>query len=188
MRLSVTLDLPTDVRAAAQLLADPEYVHRKVRASGALEQHVDVTGDPDEAFTVTTRRALPTDQIPAHLRGFVGNQIDVRQVEAWEAPASDGSRVGTVVVEIAGAPVRLSGRTALTPTGTGSTTVSYDGDLRATVPLFASAIEQATAGAIRSALEVEQDVAREWIDGLDSARSEGRADGQVDGHSQAPQP
>ena len=46
MRLSVTLDLPTDARAAAQLLADPEYVHQKVRASGALEQHVDVTGDP----------------------------------------------------------------------------------------------------------------------------------------------
>ncbi|MDQ0373213.1 DUF2505 domain-containing protein [Cellulomonas humilata] len=180
MRLSVTLDLPTDARAAARLLADPEYVHLKVRASGALEQHVDVTGDADDAFTVTTRRALPTDQIPAHLRSFVGSRIDVRQVEAWEAPAPDGSRVGTVVVEIAGAPVRLSGRTALTPTGTGSTTVMYDGDLRATVPLFASAIEQATAGAIRSALEVEQDVARRWIDD--------HADGHADGHSQAPQP
>ncbi len=172
MRLSVTLDLPTDARAAAALLADPEYVHQKVRASGALEQHVDVTGDPEGAFTVTTRRALPTDQIPGHLRGFVGTRIDVRQVEAWEAPAVDGARVGTVVVEIAGAPVRLSGRTALTPAGADRTTVTYDGELRATVPLFAAAIEQATAGAIRSALEVEQDVARRWIAG----------------HGQAPQP
>ena len=196
MRLSVTLDLPTDVRTAAQLLADPEYVHQKVRASGALEQHVDVTGDPDDAFTVTTRRALPTDQIPAHLRSFVGSQIDVRQVEAWEAPAPDGSRVGTVVVEIAGAPVRLSGRTALTPSDAGTTTVTYDGELRATVPLFASAIEQAAAGAIRSALEVEQDVARRWIDDRTDGRTDGRAngptgdrtDGRTDGHSPAPQP
>ncbi|KQR16712.1 DUF2505 domain-containing protein [Cellulomonas sp. Leaf334] len=180
MRLSVTLDLPTDAHAAALLLADPEYVHQKVRASGAFEQHVDITGSAADAFTVTTRRALPTDQIPAHLRSFVGSQIDVRQVEAWEAPAPDGSRVGTVVVEIAGAPVRLSGRTALTPTGTGATTVTYDGELRASVPLFASAIEQATAGAIRSALEVEQGVAREWISG--------RAGGPADGHGQAPQP
>ena len=172
MRLSVTLDLPTDAHAAARLLADPEYVHQKVRASGALEQHVDVTGSADGAFTVTTRRALPTDQIPAHLRSLVGNRIDVRQVEAWEAPDADGARVGTVVVEIAGAPVRLSGRTSLTGTAAGSTTVAYDGDLRASVPLFGSAIEQATAGAVRSALEVEQDVARRWI-----------AD-----HGQAPQP
>ena len=192
MRLSVTLDLPTDVHAAAQLLADPEYVHQKVRASGAFEQHVDVTGDPDDAFTVTTRRALPTEQIPAHLRGFVGSRIDVRQVEAWEAPAPDGSRVGTVVVEIAGAPVRLSGRTALTPSGAGATTVTYDGDLRATVPLFASAIEQATAGAIRSALEVEQQVAREWIDGHAGGHAErrggGEPEGPANGHGQAPQP
>ena len=172
MRLSVTLDLPTDAHAAARLLADPEYVHQKVRASGALEQHVDVTGSADGAFTVTTRRALPTDQIPAHLRSLVGNRIDVRQVEAWEAPDADGARVGTVVVEIAGAPVRLSGRTSLTGTAAGSTTVAYDGDLRASVPLFGSAIEQATAGAVRSALEVEQVVARRWI-----------AD-----HGQAPQP
>lgn len=172
MRLSVTLDLPTDAHAAARLLADPEYVHQKVRASGALEQHVDVTGSADGAFTVTTRRALPTDQIPAHLRSLVGNRIDVRQVEAWEAPDADGARVGTVVVEIAGAPVRLSGRTSLTGTAAGSTTVAYDGDLRASVPLFGSAIEQATAGAVRSALEVEQDVARRWIAG----------------HGQAPQP
>ena len=146
MRLSVTLDLPTDAHAAARLLADPEYVHQKVRASGALEQHVDVTGSADGAFTVTTRRALPTDQIPAHLRSLVGNRIDVRQVEAWEAPDADGARVGTVVVEIAGAPVRLSGRTSLTSTASGSTTVAYDGELRASVPLFGSAIEQATAG------------------------------------------
>jgi hypothetical protein len=172
VRLSVTLDLPTDAHAAARLLADPEYVHQKVSASGALEQHVDITGSADAAFTVTTRRALPTDQIPAHLRSLVGTRIDVRQVEAWEAPAADGSRIGTVVVEIAGAPVRLSGRTALTPAGAGSTTVTYDGELRASVPLFGSAIEQATAGAVRSALEVEQDVARRWIAG----------------HGQAPQP
>ena len=163
MRMNVTLDLPTGAHDAALLLSNPDYVHAKVRASGALEQHVDITGSPDAAFTVSTRRSLPTDQIPAHLRSFVGNRIDVRQVEAWEAPADDGSRIGTVVLDIAGAPVRLSGRTRLVPAGPDSTTVTYDGDLKATVPLFGGAIENATAGAVRAALEVEQDVARRWI-------------------------
>ncbi|MBO3083811.1 DUF2505 domain-containing protein [Cellulomonas fengjieae] len=172
MRLSVTLDLPTDPHAAALMLSDPAYVDQKVRASGSLEHHVDVTGSPEDAFTVTTRRAMPTDQIPGHLRNLVGNQIDVRLVEAWEAAAADGSRVGTVVVEIAGAPVRLSGRTALVANGAHRSTVTYDGELRATVPIFGSAIEQAAAGAIRSALQVEQDVANRWITG----------------HGQAPQP
>ena len=106
MQLHVTIDLPTDVRDASRLLADPAYVHAKVRASGAVEQQVDVTGAADDAFTVTSRRALPTAQIPAHLRSFVGDRIDVRQVDAWEAPAADGSRSGTVVVEIGRASCR----------------------------------------------------------------------------------
>ena len=49
------------------------------------------------------------------------------------------------------------------PTGPDASTVSYDGDLRSTLPLFGSAIENAAAGAVRAALEVEQDVARRWI-------------------------
>lgn len=165
MDLHVTIDLPTDARAAARLLADPEYVHAKVAAAGAVEQQVDVTGAVDDAFTVTTRRLLPTDQIPAHLRAFVGDRIDVRQVEAWEAPASDGTRTGTVVVEIAGAPVRVTGRTTLAPAGPAASRVTYDGDVRAAVPLFASAVEEAARGAVHAALATEQDVARRWLEG-----------------------
>ncbi len=169
MQLHVTIDLPTDVRRAAHLLADPEYVHAKVRASGAVEQHVDVTGTADDAFTVTTRRALPTDQIPAHLRGFVGDRIDVRQVEAWEAPAADGTRTGTVVVEIAGAPVRVTGRTSLTSVSQGAARVVYDGEVRAALPLFAAAVEEAAGAAVRATLAGEQAVATRWLAGARDA-------------------
>lgn len=169
MELHVTVDLPTDVDGAARLLADPAYVHAKVRASGALEQQVDVTGDAAGAFTVTTRRALPTTQIPAHLATLVGDRIDVRQVEAWEAPAPDGSRAGTVVVEIAGAPVRVTGRTSLVATGTGASRVTYDGEVRATVPLFAAAVEEAAGTAVRAALRDEGAVAARWLAGGDGA-------------------
>ena len=72
MQLHVTIDLPTDPRTAARLLADPGYVRAKAEAAGAVDPQVDVTGSVDGAFTVTTRRMLATEQIPAHLRGFVG--------------------------------------------------------------------------------------------------------------------
>ncbi|UZN01960.1 DUF2505 domain-containing protein [Cellulomonas sp. S1-8] len=172
MELHVTIDLPTDARAAARLLADPDYVHAKVRASGAVEQHVDVTGSVDDAFTVTTRRAMPTTQIPAHLRGFVGDRIDVRQVEAWEAPDADGSRSGTVVVEIAGAPVRVTGRTTLVDVGPGAARVTYDGEVRAAVPLFAAAVEEAAGGAVRAALRDEEAVAARWLAGVREAAAD----------------
>jgi len=163
VRLTLTVDIPADPHSAARLLADPEFVRETVRASGGTDEQVDVTGSPEGAFTVTSRRALPSDQIPAHLRGFVGNKIDVRQVDAWEAPAADGSRTGTVVVDIAGAPVRLTGRTALAGTPDGGTTATYDGDLKAAIPLFGSAVERAAAGAIQAAVAVTADVARRRI-------------------------
>jgi hypothetical protein len=145
------------------MLADPAYVGAKVRASGAEELVVDVAPGEDGAFTVTTRRSLPTDQIPPNVRSFVGSRLEVRQVEAWEPAGPDGGRTGTVAVEIAGAPVRLTGTVTLTGDDAGSR-ITYDGELKAHVPLFGSAVEQAAGKAVRSALEAEEAVARSWVE------------------------
>jgi hypothetical protein len=163
MRLHIRTALPADVETVGDMFADPEYVHTKVRASGALNHTVDVATNPAGAFTVTTRRSMPTDQIPANFRTFIGAGLDVRQVEAWEAPADDG-RSGTVVVEIAGAPVRLTGTTSLRP-GEGGSVLTYEGEVKATIPLFAGAVEKAAVDAIRSILAAEEAVARAWLAG-----------------------
>ncbi|RMI04628.1 DUF2505 domain-containing protein [Cellulomonas triticagri] len=165
MHLQVSVSVPADPRSTGVMLADPVYVRAKVRASGAEELHVDVAPGEGGAFTVTTRRALPTDQIPPNVRSFVGSRLEVRQVEAWEPAAADGTRAGTVAVEIAGAPVRLAGTVTLAaaPSGEGASTITYDGELKAHVPLFGAAVEQAAAKAVRAALEAEEGVAREWV-------------------------
>ena len=163
MRLNHTLELGTDPRSAAVLLASPDFVRAAARAAGAQIEQVDVTGSPEGAFTVTSRRSLPAEQIPAHLRGFVGSRIDVRQVEAWEAADEDGRRVGTVVVDIVGAPVRLTGDATLEAAGPAASRLTYDGELRAGIPVFGSAVEQAAAGAIRGSLVVVADVARDHL-------------------------
>jgi hypothetical protein len=67
-----------------------------------------------------------------------------------------------VVVEITGAPVRLTGTMALVPEGE-QTVQQYDGDLRATIPLFGSAVEQATATAVRAAIDAEERTAAAWL-------------------------
>lgn len=164
MHLQVTVPVPADARTAGTMLADPAYVRAKVLASGAEVLHVDVAPGDDGSFTVTTRRALPTDLIPPNVRAFVGSTLEVRQAEAWEPAAADGTRTGTVAVEIAGAPVRLTGTVALTAAD-GGAAITYDGELKANVPLFGSAVEQAAATAVRGALEAEAGVARAWVAG-----------------------
>ncbi|WP_298455584.1 DUF2505 domain-containing protein [uncultured Cellulomonas sp.] len=165
MHVQVQLRYAAEPSAVAAMLADAGYARARVEASGAAVEQADVTGDAAGAFTVTTRRSLPTDQIPAQARSFVGSTLEVRQVEAWEAPEGDAPRAGTVVVEISGVPVRLTGTATLAADGPGAATLTYDGDLKASIPLFASAVENAAAGAVRSALEAEQDAGARWLAG-----------------------
>ncbi|WP_311836044.1 DUF2505 domain-containing protein [Cellulomonas fimi] len=162
MHVHVELRYPAPVDAVVRMLADPGYGRAKVEASGGVVQQVDVTDEPGGGFAVTMRRSMPTDDIPANVRHFVGASLDVLQVEAWEGPGPDGRR-GTVVVEIAGAPVRLTGTVRLTADGPDASVVVYDGDVKASVPLFGAAIEEAAARAVRHALEAEQPVGVEWL-------------------------
>jgi hypothetical protein len=166
VHVRVELRYAAPVPEVAAMLADAGYARARVEAGGGRVEHVDVTGSPDRAVTVTTRRSLPTDQIPAQVRSFVGSTLEVRHVEAWEAPTpDDDTRRGTVVVEISGAPVRLTGTVTLSPDRPGASVLAYDGDLKASVPLFGSAIEQAAVGAVRSALEAEQEAGDRWLAG-----------------------
>jgi len=153
------------------MLADPAFGRARVAASGAIVHHIDVVDGANGAFTVTTRRSMPTDQIPANIRVFVGTNLEVRQVEAWEEPGPRGLR-GTVVVEIFGAPVRLTGTIRLEPeadTDTDTSMLTYEGEVKAGVPLFGAAIEDAAARAVRAALEAEQRAGNRWLGGHPSA-------------------
>lgn len=163
MRFESTIDYPADVHTVAAMLADEEFVRRKVAASGALESSHDILRE-DGAFTVTTRRQMPTDQVPARFRSLVGQSLDVRLVEAWEAPQADGSRTGTLSLDIVGAPVRVSGRMSLRPAGEG-TVQSFAGDVTASIPFFGKPIENAATGAVDKVLAVERSIGLDFLAG-----------------------
>ena len=66
------------------------------------------------------------------MRTFVGETLDVMRVDHWRGPEGDGTRRGTIVVEIHGTPVRLSGTVTMRPGGPG-TLEEVEGDLKAAV-------------------------------------------------------
>lgn len=171
MHLTVDLTYPAGLDEVSAMLADVEFVRwrseRAVRAGtpgGGTVAQADVTGSVEQGFTVVVRRNLATDQIPAQARSFVGSSLEIRQAEAWEAPV-DGRRLGTLSVEILGAPVRITGTGRLQPLADGGTRLVYDGDVRSTVPLFGAVVEDAAAKAVRAALEEEAEAGRAWLAG-----------------------
>lgn len=164
MRFDATIDYPADVDTVAAMLADEEFVRRKIAATGALESTQEVIRE-GEAFTVTTRRQLPTDQVPSAFRSLVGQSLDVRLVEAWEAPHPDRSRAGTLSLDIVGAPVRVIGRMSLRPAADGGTVQSFEGDITASIPFFGKPIEKAASGAVDQVLAVERSIGLDFLAG-----------------------
>lgn len=149
--------------AVFEMLSDTAFQERKCEATGAVEYDVNVTGFDDGGATITTRRHLPTDQVPDLVKTFVGSTVLVVQVDDWAPAKADGSRDGTIGVEISGAPVKLTGTQRLTDDGAGGTVQYVDGDLKASVPLIGGKIERAAEPAIRAAIRVEERTGHAWL-------------------------
>ena len=164
MRVEDTIHYPATPHEVAAMLADPAFVERKMVATHAISHEIEVTGDAEGPFTVTTRRTMSTSELPDIAQKFVGETLDVRQVESWDAAGPDGSRAGTVVVEIIGAPMRLTGTLRLAP-DTGGTTETLAGDLKASVPLVGGKLEKAAEPAFMAGIRKEHEVGKEWLGG-----------------------
>ena len=161
MQVSAQITYPAAPEAVFAMLTDEAFLTQVCTATGAVRHEVAVTLDGGGA-TVSTRRELPTDQVPDFVRRFVGETLTVVRVDTWAAASADGSRRGEMVVEIAGAPVRLTGTLALTPDGA-STVEDVDGELKASVPLVGGKVEKAAEPAIRSGLRKEEQLGKAWL-------------------------
>ena len=163
VRLSVDLSYPAGVATVAALLSTEEFLRWRGEHSagdGGIDQ-VNLTGSLAEGFTTAVRRTMPATIIPVQLRSFVGEHLTVRQTEAWE-PLAGGRMIGTFVVEITGAPVRLTGTMVLEAAEGGCHQV-YEGDVKASVPLFGGIIEDAASKAVHDVLTAEAVATAEWL-------------------------
>lgn len=169
MRLTDEIRYPADPRAVFAMLADQEFQARKCRATGALEHTVDIAPQDDGGVTITTRRSMPTDQLPEVLRALAGGALTLVQVETWGGEDPAGGREGTIEVEITGTPVRMAGTLTLrvdgdVPGGVGSVE-TIDGDLKASVPLVGGRIEKSAEPAVRAAIRAERRTGTAWLSG-----------------------
>ena len=160
------MDLRTHMRFDADpatvfaMLTDEVYIGRKVRAANAIRHEASVTRNGDHV-TIHVLRVMPPD-VPDFLRRFVGETIDLQQTDVWGPAAPDGSRTGTISLDMAGAPVTMRGTLQLEPDGIASV-VSAEGKIKASVPFVGGKIEQAVHGGLVEAAKREEQVGRDWL-------------------------
>lgn len=163
MRFDATTEYAASAEKVGAMLANPEYVTKKVEASGPLSFESSVEGDASGPFVVRTRRDMPTDRVPEKFRKFVGASIGMKFDESWSAPAADGGRAGTITLDIVGAPAKANGTATLTPTGPDSCQIVYTGDVKVSIPLIGAKIESVAAGVVQQAVNAEARVGTEWL-------------------------
>lgn len=164
MRLTADIRYDAPPEAVFTMLRDEAFQARRCVATGALEHDVRVEEFADGGVVITAHRTMPTDQVPDFVRTFVGPTLVVSEIQDWRATGPAGGREGTLVLEIKGAPVRMTGSLRLDPDGPG-TAQTVDCDLKAAVPLVGGKIERAVEPAIRAALRVEQREGSAWLAG-----------------------
>ena len=146
----------------AAMMSDREFVEHKVAASRPTSSTTDVDVAADGGFTVTTQRALPTDQLPSAVQSLIGRTIEIRLVERWGAAAEDGSRRGTIDLQVVGKPATATGTTSMVPDGAGTVLV-YEGTVEAKVPLVGRKIEEQAVQQVQNVLELERRVGATWL-------------------------
>ncbi|MFW6091996.1 MAG: DUF2505 domain-containing protein [Actinomycetota bacterium] len=160
MDLRTQLHFDADPAAVFAMLTDEDYIARKVRAANAIGHDVTVTRTGDEV-TIRLLRRMPPD-VPDFLRRFVGETIDLDQTDMWRAAASDGTRHGTIAIDMVGKPVTLRGTMRLERDGE-ATVTTVDATIKASVPLVGGKIEHALRDGLLVAARREEEVGRAWL-------------------------
>ena len=161
MKISAIIDYTATPHEVFVMLADEEFQNRKCKATGALRHSVSITSQNDRTLIVTTRD-LPSDRFPHFVKSMVGETLKVTETQDWGPSGADGSRHGTLTVDIAGAPVHLHGTLFLEAGGPG-TVEEIEADLKARIPFLGGKVEVAAAPAVQSAIRVEGEVGHAWL-------------------------
>ncbi|TCC45621.1 DUF2505 domain-containing protein [Kribbella capetownensis] len=161
LKLSASYDAtPEEVFA---IVTDATFREQACEKTKALSYNVEVAKSGSDTV-VKVRREMPSDGVPDFAKKFVGETLTLVQTETWHAAKADGSRDADVSGEIVNTPVTLRGTASITGGG-GQAVQAIDLDVKVAVPLIGKKMEPFVVDAIRSGLQKEHELGREWHNG-----------------------
>jgi hypothetical protein len=155
-RITHTMTYSASLAEVAAMLAETDFRTEVCERQGALRSDVDVTPNGD-GKRVRIELVQPADGIPSFAQKFVGNEIQIVQVEDWgSADRAD------VTVTIPGKPGDMTGTATLSESD-GTTTEVVDLTVKVGIPLVGGKLEDLIGGLLLKALKTEERVGKEWL-------------------------
>ena len=139
------------------MLLEPAFWDQVARATGALSSRTTVaeSGGTTEVVTDEEQKVVG---VPGFAKKFVGDSTRAIKTVRWTGDKA------TFVVETPGKPTSLSGTAALASSG-GSTTLRYDLDVKASVPLVGGKLEKLVADLTVEGFTKEEAAGVAWLAG-----------------------
>jgi hypothetical protein len=153
-----TFDAPIDDVWA--MFRDPQSHLRKFEGMGHRDIEVLESSADDDSFHLVIRRVVDVD-LPGFARRVLKPTNTVTTTDDWRR-LPDGSCAGTQQVDTAGAPVRISASTTLTPAGE-RTTYGVDVHVEVKVPLIGGKLADWAKGMVRDQLDAEFAAGDAWL-------------------------
>jgi len=161
MKITERIDYAAAPDAVFAMLTDPAFQEAKCLEAGSA-RHESAVRPAGDGARVVTKRDLPAQDLPDFVRSIVGGTLSVTESYDWSGASSDGGRDGSLVVEVAGAPVTLRAKVRLVPGGS-TTAMTIDGELKASIPLLGGKVERAAAPAVIHAIRGEGRTGARWL-------------------------
>ena len=157
MRLHHELDYEAPPGDVLAMMADPLFWDRVAEATVALSSTATV-GTEGETTDVVIDQEQRVAGVPSFAKKFVGDSTRAITTQAWQ-----GTRA-TYTVETPGKPTSISGTATIAENGTGST-LTYDLDVKASVPLVGGKLEKLVVELTTEGFDKEQVVGAAWLAG-----------------------
>lgn len=163
MALSASTYLPHHVDRVTAVFVNEDFLRHTSELVGGTLESFSVEGDTAGAFSTTTVRTIPTHRMPDMARKFVGESLKVTQLERWDAPAPDGSRLSNIILKVSGAPLDVNAVQRLVSDG-GSTRIELEGTVTSSVPFLGGKIAEAAEPMVGKALNIQSTQAQAWLE------------------------
>jgi hypothetical protein len=157
MRLRHDLTYAAAPEAVLAMLTDPAYWDRVAAATGALSSKATVTAEGDST-TVVVDQEQAVQGVPSFAKKFVGESTRAINTTNWRGLSA------SYVVDTPGKPTSMSGTAAIAASGDGST-LTYDLEVRASVPLIGGKLEKLVVELTTAGFDKEQAVGAAWLGG-----------------------
>lgn len=157
MNLRRELTYPAPAEQVRAMLTDPAFWDRVAAATGALASAASVTTE-GEVTTVAVDQEQAVQGVPSFAKKFVGDSTRAITTARWRGDSAEYQ------VDAPGKPTSITGTAALTSAG-GQTTLVYDLDIRASVPLIGGKLEKLVAELTGAGFDTEHSVGVAWLGG-----------------------